>query len=648
MEVFEDYDRVYCYARLADEPEERFPEDDDEYSSPGDERHWNIDEHLGRRFVLVPEGEPLRVHADCFALAGVLGLEHPVDLGSFEEYHDPPWEGDVIEVFSDPGPEGDYFRVEYRVCEGWCEDALFAAPRLDPITFGPRGEGPFMLRWGWDGDEAMISGFKLYVNGSFWRSLRRDIRSYEIGGSEPSCGERLEFQITAYSGPTAVPDRESPPSNTRVWEGDACPRTVRVTFQSLDTSGLGGTQGPIKGTFVANDQSLFPSWRSGPPSFDGSSRRWPYYLEPGQTYGLAELFRRIESEASGCLGEGCPNNFAPDVTFVEVMLGAYDHLTFGGRIEDDDGHTVFDGWDSIRPGEIVPGSYTIEDRGIELIVLIDVLVGPEAGDLPDLVIDHITLHSGSNQLRIHVFNRAAPLENETITIRAETLDGELLDTITWPNIGIASGAHQILGTALVLDSFPIYDLRLVLDPEDTIEETEEGELNNVYETPVLMRVEFTELAAYPCESFLSLSSEHWFWLWAGHGPSRSEVQWVGGGRRYPWAGTVEMDTYLDPGVDDPDWWAHWYPSEEEPYRFALEFEMATDENLYIQAAGYEDDPLSDDLLGQIYAEYGPDANYGHRDRTYRDQSPDQGCDEGAPIGWDYFGFEAWWRITRVH
>jgi len=41
-------------------------------------------------------------------------------------------------------------------------------------------------------------------------------------------------------------------------------------------------------------------------------------------------------------------------------------------------------------------------------------------------------------------------------------------------------------------------------------------------------------------------------------------------------------------------------------------------------------------------------NYGHRDEVYRDQSPDQGCDEAAPISWDYFGMELWWRITRVH
>jgi len=649
FEIFENYSRVYCYAALGHAPEERVPEDDHEYFSPGDERYFDIDEHLGRRFVALAEDEPLRVLADCFALTGILGQQTLVDLGAFERFHERSegdWDGHVIEVFSDPGPEGDYFRVQYRICEGSCEEALFSAPVLQSITLGPRGEGPFVLHWRWDGDEALVSGFKVYVNGSFWRGVGPDRRSLDISELDPSCSERLELQVTVFSGPTAVPDQESPPSNSQVWEGEGCHRTVRVTFQSLETSGMGRRGGPISGTFRANDETLLPDWRSDPPSFD-STDDTERYLEPGRTYDLAGLFDAIETEAASCVAYSCTDNYAPLITWVEVELGPHDHLTYGGRIFDDDGNMLFDGWDSILPGEIVPGPYFVVDRGIQLTVLIDVLVGPEAGDRPDLVISDITLHPDSSQLRIDLFNRAALLENESITIRAERLDGELLDTITWPNVSIAPGDYHLLGTTLVLDSFPIYDLRLVLDPDNVIEETEEGELNNVYETPVLMRVEFTELAAYPCET-TGIDSEQWFLLWAGYGPSLREVQWIGGSRRYPYSGTAWLDLYRDASGEDPDWWANWYPSEEEPARFILEFEMPPDQNLYIQGTGYENDFWDDDFLGRINAEYGPDVNYGHRDQVYRDQSPDQGCDEAAPISWDYFGMELWWRITRVH
>jgi hypothetical protein len=656
FELFEDYDRAYCYASLGHEAEERFPEDPDQYFSPGEERHWNIDEHLGHRFVALAEDEPLRVHVDCFALGGLPGEQPLVDLGSFERYHERSegdWDGHVIEGFSNPGPEGDQFRVEYRICEGSCEEALFAPPSLALITFGPVGEGPVMLHWNWDGDEEQISGFRVYVNGAFVRAVGTDVRlfadyhEHEITDLWPSCGERMEFEVTAYSGAAGVPERESPRSNPQVWEGEDCQRTVLVTFLSLETSGLGSRKGPIKGTFLANDQTLFPDWRGRPPTFDSTddTRR---YLEPGRTYDLADLFDDIETEGLSCLGGNCTDNYAPEINFVEVELGPHDSLTFGGNIWDDDGHRIFDGSDSIRPGEIIPGPHSVVDRGIELTVLIDVLVGPEAGDRPDLVISDISLQPESNQLRVELFNRAAFLENGTVTIRAERLNGELLDTSTWSNMSIGSGERQVLGTSLVLDSSPIYDLRLILDPDDVIEETEEGELNNVYETPALMRVEFTELAAYPCESFLSTTSDHWFLLWVGHGPSRGEVQWVGDRMRYPWAGTLELDTYLDVSGDDPDWFAHWHPSEDEPGRFIVEFEMPLDENLYVLAAGYEDDALSDDMLGSVYGEYGPEVNYGHRDDTYHERSPNQGCDEGAPLGWDYFGFDAWWRITRVH
>ncbi|MDH4209343.1 MAG: hypothetical protein OEV76_10750, partial [Anaerolineae bacterium] len=659
--VFEDYDRVYCYASLADGAEERYPERGDQFFSPGDERHWNIDEHLGRRFVFPAEGEPLRVHAHCYALTGIPGQGPLADLGFIEESHSPPWEGQVIEVFSNPGPEGDYFRVEYRLCSGWCEEALFSPPRLRPITlglhspFGPR-ERTAMLQWDWDGDEAQISGFRVYVNGTFVRAVGTDRRlsavfggyyEHEISDLWPTCGETLEFEVTVYSGPTDVPDAESPPSNSRVWEAEACQRTVRVTFQSLETSGLGSRKGPIKGTFTANDQMLFPAWRGQAPTFD-STDDTKRYLDPGQTYDLAQLFDDIETEATSCLGENCTDNFAPEFNFLQVELGPHDTLTFSGSIWDDSRNRVFFGSESVLPGEIIPGPYRVEDQGIALVVLIDVLVGPEAGDRPDLVVSDISLVPGSNQLRIDVFNRAAFLGNQTITIRAERLDGELLDTASWPNESIASGAHQLLGTTLVLESYPIYDLRLILDPDNTIEETEEGELNNVYETPILMRVELTELAAWPCQSFLSLSSDHWFLFWVGHGPSRREIQWVVDRRRYPSLGTVELDTYEDTTGDDPDWFAHWRPSEDQPDRFIVEFEMPADENLYVQAAGYEDDAGADDMLGSVYGEYGPDVNYGHRDDIYRNESPNQGCDEGAPISWDYFGFHAWWRITRVH
>jgi hypothetical protein len=272
------------------------------------------------------------------------------------------------------------------------------------------------------------------------------------------------------------------------------------------------------------------------------------------------------------------------------------------------------------------------------------LVGPGVGPLPDLTISDVTSSEGG-QLRIYVFNNAADLVNQDITVQVERLStGEVLETPTWPNMTIPSGGEVRLEQPdLLLEP---HDLRVIVDPgpDSTIEEM--NERNNVYETPVVMRVEFTELLAFPCESFLDLEAEHWFYLSVAHGPSPDEAVSVGGRRRYPASGTVELDTHEDVVGDDPDYWAHWYPSQDDPDRFVVEFEMPVDDTVYIEASGYEDDPVQDDRLGYISAEYGPDVNYGDSDDTYSDHSPDQGCNEGHPR--DYFGFYAWWRITRVY
>ena len=79
--------------------------------------------------------------------------------------------------------------------------------------------------------------------------------------------------------------------------------------------------------------------------------------------------------------------------------------------------------------------------------------------------------------------------------------------------------------------------------------------------------------------------------------------------------------------------------------------MPAGENLYIMMDGYEEDWTTRQSMGRIFAEYGPGANYGDRSDEYSSRSSGvatEECVEVEPVGPDYFGFEAWWRITRVH
>ena len=76
---------------------------------------------------------------------------------------------------------------------------------------------------------------------------------------------------------------------------------------------------------------------------------------------------------------------------------------------------------------------------------------------------------------------------------------------------IPSGGQRILQSSdLILEP---WDLRGIVDPDNTIEGMNEG--NNIY-----------------CDS------EHMFWVWAGHGRARSDVEWVAHNVRFPRSGEL--------------------------------------------------------------------------------------------------------------
>jgi hypothetical protein len=352
------------------------------------------------------------------------------------------------------------------------------------------------------------------------------------------------------------------------------------------------------------------------------------------------------------MNSDCPYH-APESPVVTIELGPEDDLVIHGLIKDQDSDnandTLFDGELSLEPHEIVPGRYTISDRNIDLHVAIDVVdvdfAGPPPGERPDLLISDITEYGG--QLRIDVYNAAAPLENQTITIRTERLmTGEVLDTSTWENMSIPTGGYQLLGSSLVVEP---HDLRLVLDPDNQIIETTDGEGNNVYETPVRMRVEFLELDAAKCNETCMLGncdSDYVFWVRAGYGHSfLAGAEWRGRSR-YPASGQVHRcgsagGCSMD--VNDEDWIL------EGNERYTFEFVVPTDQDLLIWAEGEEQDSLSlDDSMGDVKVAYGRDANWGARPDAYSgsyDRAVD--CDEAGCYGCPS-GLRARWRITRVH
>lgn len=646
--VGNEYENIWCYVRLEELPTEQY-----EFEPEGD-RHWNIGEVLaGDNSISLLSDTDLNIYIYCMG-HGEDGLLH--EIGVYEAQHAMiEWDGREL-VGIGPGSDGDTFIARYRICSPSCDETEIQAPILHPITMGGWGRGPYTLRWQYDEGAYELLAFVLYVNGNLVDSVAEiepDRRSLDLEGFIPVCGEVLEFRMVAVvvNLEEGIPTH-SPPSNIEIWEGGTCPRTVSVSFVELDPLGNYDRRGPIYGSFYANDQRLEAEFREGRSSFDATDDP-EWFID--RIINIPFMFEEIERTARSCIGSGCTRNYAPSTSTINVELGARESLTFGASIWTERDGRLFEGFGSIPAGEIVPGPYIVSASGIEMTVMIDVLVGPEAGgedNLPDLVTTEVSRDEDTGQLRIHVFNNAADLIGEDIIIAIVQMStGEQLFLETWRNITIPSGGETILMSSdVVLDS--PYDLRILLDPADPggapgIRET--NELNNVYETPVRMRVHINAFrAGTPCESFMdfSQSAEYRFRVWVSHRSPEGETTQVRM-MDHPWTG--ELDYYW--GVDEGDEHIGEWDLHDNDF-FNFDFDMPADHTLTVHADGYEIDPGGSDVndfAGRISESYGPGENYGHQDREYNTWSEDwHECHDVTPLGWDTNNFQMWWSITRVH
>jgi hypothetical protein len=362
-----------------------------------------------------------------------------------------------------------------------------------------------------------------------------------------------------------------------------------------------------------------------------------YRISSDREYAIQDILDWIQIEPGSCLGEGCPRYSGSEVNFVTVQVGAYDDLTFGGTIYDADSRNpsdlLFDREYTLAADEILPGRYTFRDRNIELTVLVDVVVGPEAGDLPDLVITDVDTQEDSGQLRIHIFNNAASLVDADVSVhivRAST--NESLALPIWQHVNLPSGGSLTLQSSeLVMEPS---DLRVIIDPDNQIAEMDER--NNIYETPAVLHIEMIEFfTGRAGENLFQCSAEGYFHVWVGYGLPGGDIEWVSR-VRYPASGHF---TYIEDNPiwchrDDPGPWLGGF----------IDVEIPPDENLYLFIEGWERDWASDDdYLGEIMVEYTPAENFGAGSSDWVESTGGY-CDDARPRGFPCF--RTHWRITR--
>jgi len=641
FQVSAEYDGVTCYPSLAGGGVERYT------FAPLGGQQWDIAAELGSRTLLTTLDEPIEVRMDCGGDVVFLGPGEGWgtywSMGSVAESHSSTdWDGHVITVRSTGGDEGRWFEAQYRLCSGSCENTGFPAPLL-LLSHGRED----LLIWQWNGDMESLRSFDVYVNGSRVMRLRstESVATFDISAYRPLCGGRPEFYVVA----TGADGRESPPSNVVVWEAEPCPRVVRVTFDRLITYDSGDGEhaclGPIFGTFYVQG-STSESLR-----FEGDDYPDGYRLCPNSRYNVQEMFDTIWRWGSGM---GSSPYWAPESSSVTVELGPDDELTLGGAIYEWDrqgaAHVYREAFNHSRTtpaGGVRPGRYALRDGQIRLEFVVDVLVGPEAGREPDLTITNVDTHEPSGQLRVHVFNNASDMaEPADITVHwVRVGSSEIIGTHTWTGVQIPSGGSRILQTDPVGE---IGGMIFVLDPGEAIPDGNRG--NNTFETPLVMRVAFEEVGASHCSesgcSIFDCDSEWTFRLWAGYGPSESDISWVGYHVRFPPSGELKVCTHdICRDRSSPD--ADWIMAGDE--RYVFEFEMPAAQNVYVLATGTEVDFwTSDDAFASPVYQYTPRDNWGARSDPYNARLvAEESCNDALCS--ECFESSVWtrFRITRV-
>jgi len=322
---------------------------------PLEGRSWNIAEELGGRnsFYFQWDNDyslPVFIECEAYTETG------SVDLGEVRLSHLPmEWTGDdITPPRSEGGDEGHWFEVTYRICSVSCELVALEPPTILALVLG----GNLGVAWEWEGQEGLIDGFALYVNGVRQGTAPPDARMTYVD-FEPACEEGYDLHMTAFR--DAPEEDESPPSCAHYLEGIECPRTVRVTFQSLQTYTLPDDEerddrlGPLFGHFRANGANIGFDYECHEDYVMGG-----WWLRNNWDYNIAEYLRDCR--------ESPEHYYCPDLNFVDVELGPYDDLTLEAVIYETDGwpgygyHTVLDGVLTLRPWEIEVGAYTIEDE----------------------------------------------------------------------------------------------------------------------------------------------------------------------------------------------------------------------------------------------------------------------------------------------
>jgi hypothetical protein len=245
MQVSGGYDRVYCYLSVEGMPEKRIPTNDNLFVQVqgiwGDISNWT---GSGNSFLLPePLDGEVTLEGKCLGWTGGSG---PDNLGIFKaSVPKTQWDGSRLEL------KGQAYIIGIRIqphgavrASGFYTYTDFTIPvpsvpwvttekSPDPNENDKLARRP-TLHWIWSGDTSKLTGFTIFLDGKFFRSVPNWQGGAPGNWDEmillpTSCGGTYKFQVAANSG-----EAQSVPSVIYEYRQPPCERYVEVTFESVD------------------------------------------------------------------------------------------------------------------------------------------------------------------------------------------------------------------------------------------------------------------------------------------------------------------------------------------------------------------------------------------------------------------------------
>jgi len=420
MSVAESFDRLYCYASLADSPYERIPYGTGSFINL-ESGTWNIAEHfsgVNKREVMASAVDPLNVVLVCLGWRG----DELIHLGRFARSHPPEeWDGRSLVA----GPDSGAFTVTYRINFSFHaadEGGHAAWPLIDP-----RVPAPFNLRTAedtsdcrlppdrrepgdpcqrtvleWDytpleGAPGLPTSYKVYRRSPggivpiLYHTSVAATRSAPLATDD--CHETVFYSVSAVVGNDPVTGEEIQSLLSDELEVPATCASLEITLESLWVYEVSDGDGCFHFTDCAADYEAY-GWFD----FNGHRIIWNYHCDPGFFEGctyvgpsetvVTQATRHFFSNASLNTGDGWRRNN----NIIHIPIRDGEPLNFVFMLRDHDDWSADNFWCGMRTGRAeisLEGRSAQEWLGVDEDVTFDTAAGPRRGFGDCMIIYHV-------------------------------------------------------------------------------------------------------------------------------------------------------------------------------------------------------------------------------------------------------------------